>query len=214
MNDRFKFRVWNKRTEEMLDVRLISYFSTGNICRVEAQNAVGDIKILDDDNKELPRGEIGEICIKSPTNMIGYFNDEKATKEAVIDGYLHTGDLGYMDEENFVFFKQRKKRVVKVSGVGVFPSEIEHLIETVAGVESACAISIPDPRLDSAIKVFVVAKYFDEEDMRHRIMDTCQKYLIRWAVPKEIEFRKELPRTLLGKIDFKTLQKEEDEKRK
>lgn len=173
-----------------------------------------DIKILDDDNKELPRGEIGEICIKSPTNMIGYFNDEKATKEAVIDGYLHTGDLGYMDEENFVFFKQRKKRVVKVSGVGVFPSEIEHLIETVAGVESACAISIPDPRLVSAIKVFVVAKYFDEEDMRHRIMDTCQKYLIRWAVPKEIEFRKELPRTLLGKIDFKTLQKEEDEKRK
>lgn len=173
-----------------------------------------DVKILDENNNEVPRGEIGEICVKSPTNMIGYFKDEEATKAAIVDGYLHTGDLGYMDEEDFVFFKQRKKRVVKVSGVGVFPSEIEHLIETVPGVEGACAISIPDPRLQSAIKVFVVAKYFDEEGMRHQIMDTCQKYLIRWAVPKEIEFRKELPRTLLGKVDFKVLQKEEDDKRR
>lgn len=173
-----------------------------------------DVKVLDENNNEVPRGEIGEICIKSLTNMLGYFKDEEATKAAIIDGYLHTGDLGYMDEEDFVFFKQRKKRVVKVSGVGVFPSEIEHLIETVPGVEGACAISIPDPRLQSAIKVFVVAKYFDEEGMRHQIMDTCQKYLIRWAVPKEIEFRKELPRTLLGKVDFKVLQKEEDEKRR
>jgi long-chain acyl-CoA synthetase len=145
--------------------------------------------------------------------MIGYFNDEVTTKEAIIDGYLHTGDLGYMDVDGFIFFKQRKKRVVKVSGVGVFPSEIEKLIENVPGVEACSAISIPDDRLNNAIKVFVVAKYFDEEGMRHDIMETCQKYLIRWAVPKEIEFRKELPRTLLGKIDFKTLQKEEDEKR-
>lgn len=173
-----------------------------------------DIKILDENNVEVPRGEIGEICIKSKTNMLGYFNDEQATKEAIIDGYLHSGDLGYMDEDNFIFFKQRKKRVVKVSGVGVFPSEIEHLIETVPGVEQACAISIPDPRLTNAIKVFVVAKYFDKEGMEHEIMETCRKYLIRWAVPKEIEFKKELPRTLLGKVDFKTLQKEEDEKRR
>ena len=173
-----------------------------------------DIKILDENNKEVKTNEIGEICVKSKTNMIGYFNDPEATKAAVIDGYLHTGDLGYVDEDGFIFFKQRKKRVVKVSGVGVFPSEIEHLIETIPGVEGCCAIQIPDPKLNSAIKVFVVAKYFDEEGMRHDIMETCQKYLIRWAVPKEIEFRKELPRTLLGKIDFKVLQKEEDEKRK
>lgn len=173
-----------------------------------------DVKILDDDNNEVPRGEIGEICIKSLTNMIGYYNDDKATSQAIIDGYLHTGDLGYMDEDNFVFFKQRKKRVVKVSGVGVFPTEIEHLIESIPGVESVCAISIPDPKLISAIKVFVVAKFFDEQGMRNMIMDTCRKYLIRWAVPKEIEFRSELPHTLLGKVDFKVLQKEEDEKRK
>lgn len=171
-----------------------------------------DVKIMDENNNVLKSNEIGEICIKSRTNMIGYFNDETATKNAVIDGYLHTGDLGYMDEDGFIFFKQRIKRVVKVSGVGVFPSEIEKLIENIPGVEACCAISIPDKKLTSAIKVFVVAKYFDEEGMRHQIMETCQKYLIRWAVPKQIEFRKELPRTLLGKIDFKILQKEEDAK--
>ena len=80
-------------------------------------------------------------------------------------------------------------------------------------VESCCAIEIPDPRLQSAIKIFVVAKFFDEEGMRNAIMDTCRKYLIRWSVPKEIEFVNELPKTLLGKIDFKVLQKQEDEKR-
>ena len=170
-------------------------------------------RIVDESGKELPRGEIGEITLQSPAIMNGYFNDEKAEKEAIRDGWLYTGDLGYMDTDGYVFFKQRKKRVVKVSGVGVFPTEIERLVESVPGVEACCAIQIPDPRLKSAIKVFVVAKYFDEEGMRNAIMDHCRKYLIRWAVPKEIEFCDSLPKTLLGKIDFKVLQQQEDEKR-
>ena len=193
-----------------------------NIVNTYDHNKVGSIgypmsgatfKIVDENGKELPRGEIGEIILQSPAIMNGYYNDEKATKEAIKDGWLYTGDLGYMDEDNFVFFKQRKKRVVKVSGVGVFPTEIERLVESVPGVEACCAIEIPDPRLQSAIKIFVVAKFFDEEGMRNAIMDTCRKYLIRWSVPKEIEFVNELPKTLLGKIDFKVLQKQEDEKR-
>lgn len=171
-------------------------------------------KIIDEDEKEVKRGELGEICVKSPATMLHYFEDEEATKATFTkDGYLKTGDIGYMDEDNFIFFKQRKKRVVKVSGVGVFPSEIEALVETVPGVSQACAIRIPDKLLGSAIKLFVVAKYFDEEGMRRSIIETCQKYLIRWAVPKEVEFRSELPVTLLGKIDFKSLQDEENAKR-
>ena len=172
-----------------------------------------EFRAVDESGKELPRGELGELCLKSPAVMNGYFNDEKATKEAIKDGWLYTGDLGYIDEDNFVFFKQRKKRVVKVSGVGVFPTEIERLVETIPGVEACCAIEIPDSRLQSAIKIFVVAKYFDEQGMINQIMDTCRKYLIRWAVPKEIEFCDSLPKTLLGKIDFKVLQKQENEKR-
>ena len=171
-------------------------------------------KIIDEKGDEVKRGEVGEICVKSPATMLYYYDDEEATKATFTkDRYLKTGDLGYMDEDNYIFFKQRKKRVVKVSGVGVFPSEIEALVETVPGVTSVCAIRIPDARLGSAIKLFVVAKYFDEEGMRKSIIEKCQKYLIRWAIPKEVEFRDELPVTLLGKIDFKTLQEEEDRKR-
>ena len=170
-------------------------------------------RIVNEEGKEVPRGTVGEITLKSEAMMVGYFKDEENTKKAIIDGWLYTGDLGYMDEDDFIFFKQRKKRVVKVSGVGIFPTEIERLVETVPGVKKCCAIRIPDPKLQSAIKLFVVANFFDEEGMKEAIMDTCSKYLIRWAMPKEIEFRDDLPVTQLGKIDFKALQKEEDEKR-
>lgn len=167
-------------------------------------------RIVDQQDNEVPRGTIGEITMKTPALMVGYFEDEENTKKCIKDGWLYTGDLGYMDEDGFIFFSQRKKRVVKVSGVGVFPTEVERLIETIPGVEKACAIQIPDPKLQHALKVFVVAKYFDEEGMRNQIIETCRKYLIRWSVPKEVEFRKELPLTMLNKIDFNKLQKEED----
>lgn len=170
-------------------------------------------RIVDEKGNEVPRGTIGEVTIKSEAMMNGYFKDPENTKKAIVDGWLYTGDLGYMDKDDFVFFKQRKKRVVKVSGVGIFPTEIERLVETVPGVEAVCAIRIPDERLQSAIKLLVVAKYFDEEGMKEAIMDTCSKYLIRWAMPKEIEFRDSLPLTQLGKVDFRKLQEEEDEKR-
>ena len=172
-----------------------------------------DFKIVDENNQEVKPGELGEIIFKSGAIMLGYYEDEEATKECLIDGYLHTGDLGYIDVDGFVFFKQRKKRVVKVSGVGVFPSEIEQLIESMPEVSACAAIHIPDPKMQNSIKVFVVAKYFDETAMKEKILETCRKYLIRWSVPTEIEFRKELPLTMLGKVDFRTLQEEEDKKR-
>lgn len=169
---------------------------------------------IDENEKRVKTNELGQICVKSPATMLHYFNNEEATKNTFTkDGYLKTGDIGYIDEDGFIFFKQRAKRVIKVSGVGVFPSEIEQLIQSVPGVINCCAISIPDKRLVHAVKVFVVAKYFDEEGMRRTIMDTCRKYLIRWSVPKEIEFVKELPMTLLGKVDFMKLQKQENESR-
>ena len=172
-----------------------------------------DFKVVDQQNKEVKRGEIGEIIFKSGALMLGYYKDEEGTKNCIVDGYLHTGDLGYMDEDDFIFFKQRKKRVVKVSGVAVFPSEVEQLIESMPEVSYCAAIHIPDKKLLNAIKVFVVAKYFDETAMKDKILETCRKYLIRWSVPVEIEFRDTLPLTMLGKIDFRALQEEEDKKR-
>ena len=171
-------------------------------------------KIIDEKENTLKPNEVGEICILSPSVMVGYFENEDATKATFTkDGYLKTGDIGYIDEDGFIFFKQRKKRVIKVSGVGVFPSEIEQLVESVPGVEACCAIRIPDPKLVNAVKIYVVAKYYDEVGMRRSIMNKCQQYLIRWSVPKEIEFVDELPYTLLGKVDFNKIQKMEDEKR-
>ena len=170
-------------------------------------------KIVDEKGQEVPRGEIGEIIIKSGAIMLGYYKDEKATQETIKDGYLYTGDLGYMDTDDFIYYKQRKKRVVKVSGVAVFPSEVEQLIESMPEVSACAAIHIPDPKLQNSLKVFVVAKYFDETAMKDKILETCRKYLIRWSVPTEIEFRDELPLTMLGKVNFRLLQEEEDKKR-
>lgn len=171
------------------------------------------VVIMSDEGKILAPYEVGEISIKSPAIMNGYLNDLDATKKTFYDGYLLTGDLGYIDDEGYIFFKQRKKRVIKVSGVGVFPTEIEQLVDHIPGVHGCCAIRIPDARLQSAVKLFVVADYFDEEEMKENILSTCRKYLIRWAVPKEIEFIKELPLTPLNKMDFKKLQDLENEKR-
>ena len=199
---------------EAIAVNCVNTYDHNKLGSIGYPGSGFNFKIIDENEKEVKRGELGEICVKSPATMLHYFEDEAATKATFTkDGYLKTGDIGYMDEDNYIFFKQRKKRVVKVSGVGVFPSEIEALVETVPGVIQVCAIRIPDNVLGSAIKLFVVAKYFDEEGMRRSIIETCQKYLIRWAVPKEVEFRSELPVTLLGKIDFKSLQEEENKKR-
>lgn len=173
-----------------------------------------EFAILDEKDNVLGPNKLGEIALKSRATMIEYFNDPEATKNALRNGWLHTGDLGTMNEDGFIFFKQRAKRVIKVSGVGVFPGEIESLVALMRGVSGACAIRIPDPVLINAVKLFVVAEYVDEEGMRHEILDTCRKYLIKWAVPKEIEFIDELPLTKLGKVDFMALQKMEDQRRK
>ena len=169
--------------------------------------------LVDEKGNEVPRGELGEIIFKSGAIMLGYYQDEEGTKNCIKDGYLYTGDLGYMDEDDYIFFKQRKKRVVKVSGVAVFPSEVEQLIESMPEVSACAAIRIPDAKLQNSLKVFVVAKVFDETAMKEKILETCRKYLIRWSVPTEIEFREELPLTMLGKVNFRMLQEEEDKKR-
>ena len=198
---------------EAIAVNCVNTFKHNKPGSIGYPVSFAEFRIIDEEGKEVPNGQTGEIAIKSKLTMIGYWNDPEATKTTFKDGWLCTGDLGYKDDDGFIFFQQRKKRVVKVSGVAVFPTEVEHLVETVPGVEAVCAIQIPDSRLQHALKLFVVAKYFDEEGMRNLIMDTCRKYLIKWSVPKEIEFVKELPMTLLNKVDFKKLQDQENAQR-
>lgn len=169
-----------------------------------------DFKILDDNNNEVLPSVLGEICIKSPINMLGYFNDPESTKNAYFNEYLKTGDVGYIDEDGFIFYASRKKRVIKVSGVAVFPSEIEDVISHIPGVKGVCAIQIPDENMTNAVKVFVISEDKDED----KIKNECRRHLMAWAVPKEVEFVNKLPYTKYKKVNFEKLQKEEDEKRK
>ena len=169
-------------------------------------------KIVDESGKELARNQIGEIVLKSEAVMLNYYQDEGATKECLKDGYLYTGDLGYMDDDGFIYFKSRKKRVVKVSGVAVFPSEVEQLIMTIPEVDNCAAISVPDKKLQNSIKVFVFSSYENKNELKDKIIETCRKYLIKWSVPTEVEFKDSLPLTNLGKVDFIKLQQEEDKK--
>lgn len=169
-----------------------------------------EIAIFDDKNKALGPNEIGEIAIKSENNMLGYFNDPKATESTYHDGYLKTGDLGYLDEDNFLYFTARKKRVIKVSGVAIFPHEIEKVISSLSGVKSVCVIQIPDENTINAAKAYVVSRNRDAS----RIIEECKKRLISWSIPKEVEFVSSLPMTKMNKVDFKKVQELENSKRK
>lgn len=178
------------------------------------------MKVVEPGTKnELPAGQDGEFCIHAPTIMLGYLDDPEATRETIRrhpDGldWVHTGDFGYMDEDGYFHFKQRIKRILKVSGVPVFPAQIEDAVTTFPGVRMACAIGIPHPYKMQVVKLFVVLDDDapDEETMRRKILEFCEKTMLQYSIPKEIEFRSDLPRTKVGKIDFVSLERIELEK--
>jgi len=172
-------------------------------------------------HNETAYGEHGEICVTGPTVMLGYLGDPEGTAEAIHlhdDGrsWVHTGDYGYMDEDGFFHFTQRLKRIIKVSGIPVFPSQIEAVISSVPGVDSACAIAVPDPYRIHVVKVIVVASGLRSEEhltkIKKDILAACADRLIPYARPVTIEFRDQLPHTLVGKIDYIALEKEESER--
>lgn len=173
--------------------------------------------------EEAPIGEKGEICITGETVMLGYLNDQEATDIAIhthADGrrWVHSGDLGHRDEDGYFYFDQRIKRIVKVSGVPVFPSMIENVLMNHREVEMACAISIPHPYRLHVIKAIIVlndkqATKEQQDIVQHTLMDMCKASLIPYACPVEYEFRTDLPKTLVGKIDYRALEEEELAKR-
>ncbi|MBQ9517838.1 MAG: AMP-binding protein [Eubacterium sp.] len=172
-------------------------------------------------DKELPYGTEGEICIMSPTVMKGYL-DNKAETAATLrthdDGnvWLHTGDLGTMDEDGFIYYKQRLKRLIIVSGVNVYPSQVENTIDAHPDVLLSCAIGIPDPYKMHKVKAFVVLRPGVEpsDKIKEEILAHCRKNISRYAMPREIEFRTELPKTLVGKVAYRVLEEEEEAKAK
>lgn len=157
------------------------------------------LSIRDDDNNEVPLGTAGEICAKGPQVMIGYWNrPEETAKVMTADGYFRTGDIGIMDANGFTKIVDRKKDMILVSGFNVYPNEVEEVIAGHPGVLECAVIGVPDEKSTEAVKAFVVKK--DPNVTAQDIIKFAATQLTNYKVPKQIEFRTELPKTNVGKI--------------
>ena len=158
-----------------------------------------EISIRDDYGSEVPQGQVGEICIKGPQVMKGYWQRPEETANVFYpDGSLRTGDMGYVDKQGFVFLVDRKKDMILVSGFNVYPNEVEEAVAMHPGVSDVAAIGVPDEHSGEAVKIFVVRK--DPAVNERMLIAHCRSVLTGYKVPKYIEFRDDLPRTNVGKI--------------
>lgn len=171
-------------------------------------------------HEECEYGEEGEICIAGPTVMVGYVNQPEETANTLQkheDGltWLHTGDLGTMDSDGFIYFKQRIKRMIVTSGYNVYPSQIENILDAHRFVHMSCVIGVPDPLKIQRVKAFVMLKpdVDPTEEVRQALFDYCRENIAKYAMPKEIEFCEQFPKTLVGKVAYRELEKMEAEKR-
>lgn len=175
--------------------------------------------VIPNTNEEAAIGEMGEICLTGPTLMKEYINNPKETGQTLRmhdDGkiYLHTGDLGKMDEDGFIYFVQRLKRMIITNGYNVYPSQIENVIDAHEAVMFSTVIGVKDDYSMQRVKAFVVLKpeFSPTDEIRESIKAHCEKNIAKYALPKEYEYRESLPKTLVGKVAYRELEKEEEEK--
>ncbi len=177
------------------------------VCRIDEEytGTIGlplpstEVIIAADDGSELPVGEIGEICIKGPQVMEGYWQRPAETAEVMMPGgWLKTGDVGRMDDKGYLWIEDRKKDMILVSGFNVYPNEIENVVVEMAGILEAAAIGVPDERSGEAVKVFAVRT--DPNVTEKDVLAYCRENLTGYKRPRSVEFRDELPKTNVGKI--------------
>jgi len=168
---------------------------------------------------EVPIGEDGEICVCGPTVMIGYLDNEKETNEVLQIHkdkriWLHTGDIGCMDEDGIIYFKQRLKRMIISSGYNVYPQHIENVIEEHEAVLNCSVIGIPHPYKVEVAKAYIVLKeeYKAKRSVKKSIEEHCKKNLAKYSIPAEYEYREALPKTLIGKVNYRELERENGKK--
>ena len=165
------------------------------------------ISIRDDDGKEVPLGEPGEICAKGPQVMVGYWQRPEETAQVMTsDGFFRTGDIGVMAADGFIKIVDRKKDMILVSGFNVYPNEVEDVIASHPGVLECAVIGVPDAKSTEAVKAFVVKK--DQNLTAEDIIKFCSTQLTGYKMPKHIEFRTDLPKTNVGKILRRALRDE------
>ncbi len=175
------------------------------------------IKIVEPDtDRELPYGEEGEILLAGPTVMKEYMNHPGETAQTLrthADGltWVYTGDLGMMDEQGFVYFKGRAKRMIISSGYNVYPAQIENILDAHELVQMSCVIGVPDDYKMQKVKAFVklAAGAEPTDEVKQQLMDHCRKHVAKYAMPYDIEFKDEMPKTLVGKVAYRMLEEEE-----
>jgi len=166
-----------------------------------------DVSIRDDDGAELAVGAVGEICVRGPQVMAGYWNRADETAKVMLpDEWLRTGDIGHVDARGYVFIEDRKKDMILVSGFNVYPNEVESVVVTQAGVLEAAAVAQPDEHSGEVVAVFVVRK--DPALTEQAVIEHAKKSLTGYKVPKHVYFRNELPKTNVGKILRRALRDE------
>ena len=158
-----------------------------------------DVSIRDDSGKELSFGEAGELCVRGPQVMMGYWGQPEETAK-VLDkqGWLRTGDIAVMDERGYVTIKDRKKDMILVSGFNVYPNEVEEVMSNIPGIDEVCVVGVDDEHMGEKVKAFIV-----RDDMtltEETIIAACREHLTNYKVPKEVEFRESLPKSNVGKI--------------
>lgn len=158
-----------------------------------------ECSIQDETGQLLPAGELGEICVRGPQVMQGYWNRPEQTAEVLsADGWFHTGDLGVMNEAGFFKILERKDDMIVVSGFNVFPGEVEDVVARHPGVLEVAAVGVEDEKSGEVVKIVVIRK--DPSLSKQDLNEYCRKNLTGYKVPKQIEFRETLPRSPLGKI--------------
>lgn len=166
-----------------------------------------DVKFIDDDNNEVGIGERGEICVKGPQVMKGYWKRSDETNEVMDGDWLKTGDIAVIDEDGFIQIVDRKKEMVLVSGFNVFPNEVEHVISSHPKVLEVGVIGVPDKKTTEAVKAVIVKK--DDSLTPEEIKLHCKEKLTNYKCPKHISFTDELPKSNVGKI-LRRIIKEKD----
>jgi long-chain acyl-CoA synthetase len=165
-----------------------------------------DMRCVDDSGQPLPAGEAGEIVARGPQIMQGYWQRDDDTRRTIRDGWLHTGDVGKMDEDGYFYIVDRKKDMILVSGFNVYPNEVEEVIAAHPAVEEVAVIGVPDERSGEAVRAYVVAK--EPGASGDEIIAHTRQHLAAYKVPRSVEFREELPKSLIGKILRKDLRAE------
>jgi long-chain acyl-CoA synthetase len=168
---------------------------------------------LDDENQDVKPGQPGEILIKGPTVMLGYWNNPEETDNQLKDGWLRTGDVGQMDEDGYIRLVDRKKDLIIAGGFNIYPREVDEVLYRHPKVAEAVTVGIPDAYRGETVKVFIVLKK-GQEATAQEIINFCKDKLAPYKVPKFVEFRESIPKSAVGKILRKILREEEIVKQK